>query len=138
MLARPAALDTDRAASQFRVITTAEKHPHGRNPRWTHRPEGSTWGDFGPDDQLGRLNLVTPEKVLQGIAEVKIGNTFCLSLPLHAHCLFKLGCYLGEMWYHTELADWLRANGRNRFLLTAPPLRLPGAVGSPATPVATV
>ncbi len=62
----------------------------------------------------------------------------CASLPLHAHCLFKLGVYLGEMWYLTELADWLRANGRNRFLLTAPPLRLPGAVGSPATPVATV
>ena len=52
------------------------------NPRWKRRPEGSTWGDFGPDDQLGRLNLVTPEKVLQGIAEVKLGKTFCLSLPL--------------------------------------------------------
>lgn len=65
-------------------------------------------------------------------------DDFCAMLPLHAHCLFKLGCYLGEMWYHTELADWLRVNGRNRFLLTAPPLRLPGAVGSPATPVATV
>ena len=38
----------------------------------------------------------------------------------------------------SELADWLRANGRNRFLFTGPPLRLPGAVGSPATPVATV
>ncbi|HET6184449.1 MAG TPA: cyclase family protein [Acetobacteraceae bacterium] len=62
----------------------------------------------------------------------------CATLPLHAHCLFRLGCYLGEMWYLTELADWLRANGRTRFLLTAPPLRLPGAVGSPATPVATV
>jgi kynurenine formamidase len=62
----------------------------------------------------------------------------CASLPLHAHCLFRLGVYLGEMWYLTELADWLRANGRNRFLLTAPPLRLPGAVGSPVTPVATV
>jgi len=24
--------------------------------RWKHRPEGSNWGDFGPDDQLGRLN----------------------------------------------------------------------------------
>jgi hypothetical protein len=36
------------------------------------------------------------------------------------------------------LADYLRAEGRSRFLLTAPPLRLPGAVGSPATPVATV
>ena len=29
------------------------------NPRWRRRPEGSTWGDFGPDDQLGRLNLIT-------------------------------------------------------------------------------
>ena len=64
-------------------------------------------------------------------------DDFCAQLPLHAHCLFKLGCYLGEMWYLSELADWLRAAGRNRFLLTAPPLRLPGAVGSPATPVAT-
>jgi kynurenine formamidase len=62
----------------------------------------------------------------------------CAALPLHAHCLFRLGVYLGELWYLTELADWLRANARSRFLLTAPPLRLPGAVGSPATPVATV
>jgi hypothetical protein len=53
-----------------------------QSPRWTRRPEGSTWGDWGPDDQLGRLNLLTPEKVLQGIAEVKAGRTFCLSLPL--------------------------------------------------------
>jgi len=39
------------------------------NPRWKQRPPGSTWGDFGADDQLGRLNLLTPAKVLQGIAE---------------------------------------------------------------------
>jgi kynurenine formamidase len=62
----------------------------------------------------------------------------CAALPLHEHCLFKLGVNLGEIWYLTELANWLRAKGRYRFLLTAPPLRLPGAVGSPATPVATV
>ena len=59
-------------------------------------------------------------------------------LPLHEHCLFKLGIHLGELWYLTELAGWLRQNGRSRFLLTAPPLRLPGAAGSPVTPVATV
>jgi kynurenine formamidase len=59
-------------------------------------------------------------------------------MPLHEHCLFKNGIHLGEMWYLSELARWLRSHGRNRFLLTAPPLRLPGAVGSPATPVATV
>jgi len=50
--------------------------------RWKHRPEGSNWGEFGPDDQIGRLNLLTPEKVLQGVAEVREGRSFCLSLPL--------------------------------------------------------
>jgi kynurenine formamidase len=62
----------------------------------------------------------------------------CATLPLHEHCLFKLGVNLGEIWYLTELANWLRMHERSRFLLTAPPLRLPGAVGSPVTPVATV
>ncbi len=55
---------------------------NARNPRWTRRPEGSTWGDWGPDDQLGRLNLITPEAVLRGVGEVKAGLSFCLSLPL--------------------------------------------------------
>ena len=59
-------------------------------------------------------------------------------LPIHHLCLFKLGVPLGELWYLHELATWLRDNNRSRFLLTAPPLRLPGAVGSPATPIATV
>ncbi len=298
------------------------------SPRWKRRPEGSTWGDFGADDQLGRLNLLTPEKVRQGVAEVREGLSFCLSLPLdypggnllnprryppvlrptlrskrpsmnyrlsfradehivgpadvkdaggidlveakstsqaralgvenmaqkcvqgrgvmidlhahvgraraligydelmrildadkveveegdmvllhtgfdevllemrkepdpevlrnscaalngrdprlldwitrsglcaliadnyavevfpsvrhvgccaalplHEHCLFKLGVNLGELWQLSPLARWLREHQRYRFLLTAPPLRLPGAVGSPATPVATV
>ncbi len=298
--------------------------------RWKVRPEGSTWGDWGADDQLGRVNLITPQKVLEGVAEVKEGISFCLSLPLNypggaflspargpytlrptetpdgtkrylyptclddphftdvvnddrvdmvlqystqwdtfAHvgsvfdadddgepeirfyngyrghedikgpvrynldrsvedtgeqtgarklgienmavkgmqgrgvlvdlerhfgqerryvgyddwmraldatkvevtpgdmlliytgfadyimeaegdpdpqklhnsyelCLFKLGVNIGELWYLSELAKWLRENNRTRFLLTAPPLRLTGAVGSPASPVATV
>ncbi|HET7409792.1 MAG TPA: cyclase family protein, partial [Paracoccaceae bacterium] len=50
--------------------------------RWRHRPEGSTWGDFGPDDECGRLNLLTPERVRAAVAEVREGRTFCLSLPL--------------------------------------------------------
>ncbi|KMO38245.1 cyclase [Methylobacterium tarhaniae] len=62
----------------------------------------------------------------------------CATLPLHEHCLFRLGVNLGELWHLTPLATWLRANKRSRFLLTAPPLRLPGAVGSPTTPIATV
>jgi hypothetical protein len=59
-------------------------------------------------------------------------------LPIHHLCLFKLGLPLGELWYLTELAAWLREHERSRFLLTAPPLRLPGAIASPLTPIATV
>ena len=61
-----------------------------------------------------------------------------LLIPLHEHCLFKLGIHLGELFYLTPLAKWLREHKRSHFLLTAPPLRLPGAVGSPMCPVATV
>ena len=59
-------------------------------------------------------------------------------LPLHDRCLFRLGVHLGELWWLKDLAEYLDAQGRHAFLLTAPPLRLPGAAGSPATPVATV
>ena len=59
-------------------------------------------------------------------------------IPLHHLCLFKLGIPLGELFLLSDLADWLRGQGRSRFLFTAPPLRLPGAVGSPVTGVATV
>ena len=60
-------------------------------------------------------------------------------LPLHELCLFKLGIHLAELWYLGAIwRRWLAAHQRNRFLLTAPPLDLPGAVGSPVTPLATV
>ncbi len=59
-------------------------------------------------------------------------------LPLHEFCLFKMGIPMGELWRLTPLALWLRQARRNAFLLTAPPLALPGAVGSPVTPIATV
>ncbi len=53
-----------------------------QSKRWQNRPPNSNWGEFGPDDQRGRMNWVTREKVLQGVAEVKEGITFVLSLPL--------------------------------------------------------
>ena len=59
-------------------------------------------------------------------------------LPIHQRCLVDLGIHLGELWYLTALNRWLKAHDRSRFLLTAPPLRLPGSFGSPLTPVGTV
>ena len=49
---------------------------------WKTGPEGSNGGDFGPDDQIGRLTLLTRERVLKGIAGVREGRSFGLSLPL--------------------------------------------------------
>ena len=85
----------------------------------------------------GLAALIADNYAVEALPSVPREGT-CATLPLHEHCLFKLGVNLGELWHLTELADWLRDNGRSRFLLTAPPLRLPGAVGSPLTPVATV
>lgn len=45
-------------------------------------PGGSNWGEFGDEDEKGRLNWLTERKVLEGLAEVKAGKVFSLSLPL--------------------------------------------------------
>lgn len=106
---------------------------------------GSCTGLDGRDDKL--LQWITDSGLSALIAdnyavEIVPASIFKpaphAAMPLHEHCLFKNGIHLGEIWFLSELARWLRANQRNRFLLTAPPLRLPGAVGSPATPIATV
>ena len=52
------------------------------NKRWKIRPEGSNWGDFGPDDQLGRINLLTEDRVLEAVKEVRTGRNLCLSMAL--------------------------------------------------------
>ncbi|HSH40913.1 MAG TPA: cyclase family protein [Arenicellales bacterium] len=99
----------------------------------------------GRDDRL--LNWISDSGLAALIADnyaveafpARPGSSDCCSvLPLHEHCLFRNGIHLGELWRLTPLAAWLRRNNRFRFLLTAPPLRLPGAAGSPVTPVATV
>ena len=109
-----------------------------------HTLETTCTGLDGSDERL--LRWVSESKIVALISDnyaVEIHNAplkpgQCAMLPLHQHCLFKTGVNLGEIWRLSELADWLRKNNRSRFLMTAPPLRLPGAVGSPATPVATV
>ena len=52
-------------------------------------------------------------------------------LPIHHLCLFQLGVPLGEMWYLHELAAWLRAHGRSRFLLRHRRCGCPGSWARP-------
>ena len=99
----------------------------------------------GADDRL--LQWVADSGVVAIISDNQAVETFERGkepddprgmLPLHDLCLFRLGIHLGELWWLGDLARYLRDAGRHAFLLTAPPLRLPGAAGSPTTPVATV
>ena len=86
----------------------------------------------------GVAALVSDNEAVEFMPDFVRQNAHGARVPLHHLCLFKLGIPLGEMFLLSDLADWLRENGRSRFLFTAPPLRLPGAVGSPVTGVATV
>jgi kynurenine formamidase len=47
------------------------------------RPVGpNNWGVFGPDDELGTLNLQTPERVVAAARCIRTGERFPLNLPL--------------------------------------------------------
>lgn len=85
----------------------------------------------------GAVALISDNQAVEFVdqsVDYKTHNT----LPLHVHCIFKLGLYLGELFWLGDLARYLEQAGRHAFLFTGPPLRLPGACGSPAAPVATV
>jgi kynurenine formamidase len=41
----------------------------------------SNWGRWGPDDQRGTLNLITPDAVRRGAAAVRTGEAFSLAIP---------------------------------------------------------
>jgi kynurenine formamidase len=44
----------------------------------------SNWGRWGPDDGIGTLNLITPEKRVQGAACVRSGTAMSLALELRS------------------------------------------------------
>lgn len=46
-------------------------------------PPFSAWGLYGPDDQLGTLNLLTPEIVTEAAKEIKTGIRIGLDSPVN-------------------------------------------------------
>jgi|SRR6476469_3249763 len=41
----------------------------------------SNWGRWGPDDEVGTVNLITQGKVREAAALVKVGKTISLTMP---------------------------------------------------------
>ncbi len=57
----------------------------------------SNWGRWGPDDQIGTLNLVDRAARLRGISSVRDGDVFALGLPLSAAEGIQMGFVEGRI-----------------------------------------
>jgi kynurenine formamidase len=57
----------------------------------------SNWGRWGPDDQIGTLNLIDRAARLRGVAAVRDGVPFALALPLSASEGIQMGFVGGRV-----------------------------------------
>lgn len=102
------------------ATTRAAPHPACPSPlpHWLHRTEiaaiaTDTWGFE-----------VRPNEFLHAFQ------------PLHQVVIPNMGLLIGEMWDLDALAADCAADGVYEFWLTAAPLPITGAVGSPVNPIA--
>lgn len=65
------------------MSTTGEIPPYRDLARVDAIGSRHAWGVFGEHDELGRVNLLTPERVAAACREAVRGMVFNLSLPLH-------------------------------------------------------
>ena len=75
-------------------------------------PPGSAWGVFGPGDETGTINLLTPERVRRGAALVRKGLVFPLNWDLEkpdppllgreplTHTILDVGCGTDDFYDH--------------------------------------
>lgn len=107
------------------------------------RREG--WGEYAGGDAPG-LSFMTAEwlhaREIAAIATDTWGfevrpNEFDVSFqPLHQVVIPNMGLFVGEMWDLDLLAEACVEDGWFDFFLTAAPLPITGAVGSPVNPIA--
>ncbi|GGM94823.1 cyclase [Lentzea pudingi] len=109
------------------------------------RAKRDGWGDYAGGPAPG-LSFTTVDwlhaKEIAAIAtdtwgfEVRPNEFDEAFQPLHQVVIPHLGLFVGEMWDFEDLAADCAADGRHDFWLTAAPLPVSGAVGSPLNPVA--
>ena len=119
------------------VLLEMKKKPDAEaRQRDLHRPQRPRREAAAVDHRLGpRLHhcrqlrgRADPDQPHRSAAEASSRGCRCTSTACSRTASTSARCST-----LTELARWLREHKRSRFLLTAPPLRLPGAVGSPST-----
>ena len=84
----------------------------------THPPH-SAWGLYGPEDELGTLNLLTPERTVAAAKEIRSGIRIGLNWPLEQmeftggfrevmkHEIFQIGPNMNVCYSQADL--WCRS-----------------------------
>jgi kynurenine formamidase len=102
---------------------------------------GTYCGGTAPGLGVSAADFLCPRRVA-GVATDTWGieaipyETADVRAPLHVVLLVNAGVRIGEMWDLEALGEDCAADGRYTFFLSAPPLTITGAVGSPINPLA--
>ena len=66
------------------VVAPSPKIPsYDQLPVRAGAPAGAAWGVFGDDDEVGTINLLTPDRVVAATSSIRTGKVFALNLPIN-------------------------------------------------------
>lgn len=76
--------------------------PFAALPLRKEDPYLSAWGLYGPHDDLGTLNRLTPSRVLAAAQEIQTGVRISTDSPLNLHTRSQ-AAYFGRALFHQEM-----------------------------------
>lgn len=118
------------------VVVRTGQYARTRRLGWADYAGGPAPGlSFATADWLHRTEIAAIATDTWGF-EVRPNEFDVAFQPLHQVVIPHIGLFIGEMWAPDELAAACAADGVYDFFLTAAPLPITGAVGSPVNPVA--
>lgn len=118
------------------VVIRTGQYTRAKRTGWQDYAGGAAPGlSFGTADWLHRTEIAAVATDTWGF-EVRPNEFEGAFQPLHQVAIPNMGLFLGEMWDPDELAQHCAADGVYEFMLSAAPLKIVGAVGSPVNPLA--
>lgn len=105
-LAKTSAKPAPKRTQARRRVAEPQLPRHADLPIREGAPQGAAWGVFGDDDQVGTINLMTPDRVVDAAGSIRNGKVFSLNLPInipdpplfgrgkHVHTIKKYATYI--------------------------------------------
>ena len=127
---------TSRVGRGDIVVVRTGRLTRARREGWGEYAGGDSPGlSFTTADWLHRTEIAAIATDTWGF-EVRPNEFDVAFQPLHQVAIPHIGLFLGEMWDPDALAAACATDDRYDFFLTAAPLPITGAVGSPINPIA--